>query len=144
MLKLVIKICILGALLISSVSSAQIERCAKPDKTFVVFYEHFVSNVSFQKSRIIYPLVYRFGDYAMTNPIVELWDQEKVESLPDPLIRNKKQRKAEKVEQTFLLITNRYSEVFHDVPNADYERVLYKFRNVDRCWYLEEVHDRSE
>lgn len=128
----------------SLVCNAQIERCPAKDKGFKNFLKKFVADVPFQQSRVIFPLVYRYGDYSMTNPVVELWDANKIRSLPYPLIRNSLQMKAERMEQSYLLLTDRYSEVFQDIPDSDSERVLYKFRNVDGCWFLEEVHDKSE
>jgi hypothetical protein len=144
MKKIALKLFVFLALCVPLICHAQIERCQIPDKSFKAFFGRFVDDLQFQRSRIIFPLMYRYGDYTITNPTIELWDLKKVESLADPLIRNMKQRKSENIAQSFLLVTNRYSEVFHDVPNGDYERVLYKFRNINSCWYLEEVHDKSE
>lgn len=41
------------------------------------------------------------------------------------------------------IATQHYVEVFHSKPEADSYLVLYKFRNLDGCWYLEELHDKS-
>lgn len=46
--------------------------------------------------------------------------------------------------ESILLSTKRYAEVFHDgPPESDSYRVLYKFRSIDGCWFLEEMHDKS-
>ena len=47
--------------------------------------------------------------------------------------------------ESILLSTKRYAEVFHDgPPESDLYRVLYKFRNIGGCWFLEEMHDKSK
>jgi len=54
------------------------------------------------------------------------------------------QRKKGKLVQTILLNTERYSEVYQEYGGeGDSPRILYKFRNISGCWYLEEIHDKS-
>lgn len=134
--------CFLGILMWSATSAAVIE-CRSPDKSFKSFYQRFTENARFQQSRIISPLVYRFGDYTMTTPVVELWDMAKLKAFEHPLILSRSQRKTEGINEAFLLVTSRYSEVFQDRPEADDYRMLYKFRNVGGCWFLEEAHDKA-
>lgn len=134
--------CLLGVLTWPATCAAVVE-CRTPDKAFRSFYQRFAENIEFQQSRIIFPLVYRFGDYTMTTPVVELWDMAKLKAFDHPLILSHNQRKAEGINEAFLLVTRRYSEVFQDRPEADDYRMLYKFRNVGGCWFLEEAHDKA-
>jgi hypothetical protein len=131
------------AILIWPITSTAVIVCKAPDDSFKGFFLRFTEDAAFQQSRIIFPLVHRFGDYTMTNPIIELWDINRVKTLTYPLILSQTQRKAKGIEQSDLLTTSRYAEVLQDRPEADDYRLLYKFRNVDRCWFLEEIHDRS-
>ena len=120
-------------------------QCPSHDQSFETFLQQFEEDIEFQRSRIVLPLVYRSGEYTMTNVMVELWNLEKIKKLDYPLILSRQGRKTEKVTEDIVLSTKRYVEVFHDgPPDSDLYRVLYKFRNIDGCWFLEEVHDKSE
>lgn len=134
---------LLFAIAIWPINSSAVIVCKTPDKSFKSFLARFTEDSAFQQSRIIIPLVYRFGDYTMTNATVELWDINKIKALSYPLILSPTERKAKGIAQYDLLTTSRYAEVFQDRPEADDYRLLYKFRNVDHCWFLEEVHDKS-
>ena len=134
---------ILFATIILPASSSAAIVCKAPDKSFKDFFVRFTEEIPFQQSRVIFPLVYRFGDYAMTTPLIELWDSNKLKAFPHPLILSRSQRKVEGVNQSFLLVTPRYSEVFQDRQEADDYRILYKFRSVDGCWFLEDIHDKA-
>jgi hypothetical protein len=120
--------------------------CPVPDKNgFDDFLKKFEEDINFQRTRLILPLVVREGDYSMAVVEVSLWDLGKIKSLQEPLILSKSQRKKELVTEDILLNTKRYVEVFHDgPPESDLYRMLYKFRFVNGCWYLEELHDKSE
>lgn len=120
--------------------------CTVPDnKGFTVFLKKFEEDIGFQRTRIILPLVVREGDYSMAAVKVLLWDSAKIQSLSEPLILSKSQRKKAFVAEDVLLNTKRYVEVFHDgPPESDLYRMLYKFRAISSCWYLEELHDKSE
>lgn len=120
-------------------------QCPVPDRSFKAFLQRFEEDVEFQRSRLVLPLVSRSGEYTMTDALVELWDIEKIKKLDYPLILSRQSRKAEKVAEDFVLLTKRYAEVFHDgPPESDMYRMLYKFRHIDGCWFLEEVHDKSQ
>lgn len=134
--------CLLGILTWPVTCVAVIE-CRSPDRSFKSFYQRFTENMAFQQSRIVFPLVYRFGDYTMTTPVVELWDMAKLKAFDHPLILSHSQRKIERINEAFLLVTRRYSEAFQDRPETDDYRMLYKFRNVGGCWFLEEAHDKA-
>lgn len=48
-------------------------------------------------------------------------------------------------EKVVLLQRSRYAELFQDGPaDTDSYRMLYKFRKIHGCWFLEELHDKSE
>jgi hypothetical protein len=120
-------------------------QCPTPDRSFKAFLQRFEEDIEFQRSRLVLPLVSRSGEYTMTNTLVELWDIEKIKKLSYPLILTRQGRKTEKVAEDVVLFTKRYVEVFHDgPPESDMYRMLYKFRNIEGCWFLEEVHDKSQ
>lgn len=131
------------AILFWPLVSSAIAVCKEPDKSFKNFLSNFTEDAAFQQGRIIFPLVYRFGDYTMTDLIIELWDKDKIKTLAYPLILSRGQRKKEGIQQSYLLTTSRYAEVFQDRAEADDYRILYKFRNIEGCWFLEEVHDKA-
>lgn len=121
-----------------------VEKCATPDKSFDNFLQKFESDVAFQRSRLILPLVARFGDYMMSNVVIELWTIDKIKALDYPLVLTDEGKRKEVVKETTLLNTPRYVEVYHEgPPESDSYRVLYKFRNIEGCWFLEEMHDKS-
>jgi hypothetical protein len=131
-------------IVLPSVASA-VMQCPKPDRSFKAFLQRFEEDIEFQRSRLVLPLVYRSGEYTMTNVLVELWDIEKIKKLDYPLILSKRGKKTENVTEAILLSTKRYTEIFHDGPSgSDLYRMLYKFRSIDSCWFLEEVHDKSQ
>jgi hypothetical protein len=118
-------------------------KCAKADPSFTRFLENFSENKIFQRKRILVPLVVRQGDYFVNGAEVKLMSQPEIAKLPYALFRSAKERKAANVSQSIVLKTARYAEVFHDKDEADSDRVLYKFRNIEGCWFLEEFHDKS-
>lgn len=131
--------------IVLSTSAFAVVQCPTPDRSFKAFLQRFEGDIEFQRARLVLPLVSRAGEYTMTDVMIELWDMEKIKSLDYPLILPQKKRQAEKVMETILLSTKRYAEIFQDgPPESDVYRMLYKFRNVDGCWFLEEVHDKSE
>lgn len=134
---------VLVAVLLWPVASSAIVTCNVPDRSFRHFLQKFANYPNFQQSRIIFPLVHRFGDYTMTEPLIELWDLSQVKGLSYPLILSDRQRKAEGIEQLFVLTTRRYVEIVQDRPEADDYRMLYKFRRINGCWFLEEAHDKA-
>ena len=140
-----IRFCVLAVLLMSPVTAFSVAKCSKPDRSFKEFLQHFEESIEFQRNRIVLPLVARFGDYTMTNVVIELWDAEKLKKLDYPLILSSQGRVKNHVVESILLSTKRYAEVFHDgPPESDLYRVLYKFRNIDGCWFLEGIHDKSK
>lgn len=138
----IFRIFLLCLLLVSPVSYA-IERCTKPDASFRGFLNQFTSDITFQTGRIILPLVYRNGMYSLMDPEIQLWDLQRIRKLKDPIILSRKQREERHIEESMLIVTQSYAEVFHSKPEADSYLLLYKFRNLDGCWYLEELHDKS-
>lgn len=137
---------LLAAMLVVLPTVAQaVVQCPTPDRSFKVFLQQFEKDIEFQRSRLVLPLVSRSGEYTMTDTLVELWDIEKIKKLDYPMILSRQGRKAEKVAEDVVLFTKRYAEVFHDgPPESDMYRMLYKFRHIDGCWFLEEVHDKSQ
>jgi len=128
---------------ISSATAGGI-KCIKQDASFAEFLDRFTENILFQRSRIVLPLVAKFGDYRLVEPIIKIWTLKDISSLPYPLIYSKMQRKKGKLVQTILLNTERYFEVYQEYGGeGDSPRILYKFRNISGCWYLEEIHDKS-
>jgi len=120
--------------------------CQQPDKSFDDFLEQFSNNKNFQQSRYILPLVYRSGSYSLANDYgvtVELLNMEKIKSLNYSIFRSKSERIKENIEQQIELKTERYIELLHYLPNADADMVLYKFSEINGCWFLQEFHDIS-
>ncbi|MES1982630.1 MAG: hypothetical protein V4443_09145 [Pseudomonadota bacterium] len=117
--------------------------CAKADPSFTHFLETFSEDKNFQRGRILVPLVVRQGDYFVNGAEVKLMSQPEIAKLPYSLFRSAKERKADYVSQSIALETSRYAEVLHDKDEADSDRVLYMFRNIEGCWFLEEFHDKS-
>lgn len=125
--------------------ASAVVQCPTSDRSFKAFLQRFEEDIEFQRSRLVLPLVSRSGEYTMTDVLVELWGIEKIRKLDYPLILSRQGKKTENVTESILLSTKRYAEVFHDgPPESDVYRMLYKFRNVDNCWFLEEVHDKSQ
>jgi len=120
--------------------------CEKADKSFSIFLTRFGENKQFQKSRYVLPLVVRYGVYnnpAASEISVSLLGMPEIENLGYTVFRSASERKTEYIKQQILLKTNRYVEVYHELPDADSDRELFKFRNISGCWYLEEVHNKS-
>jgi len=120
--------------------------CKQPDKSFDDFLEQFSANKSFQESRYILPLVYRSGSYSLANDYgvtVELLNMEKIKSLNYSIFRSESERVKEGIGQQIELKTERYVELLHYLPNADADMVLYKFKEINGCWFLQEFHDIS-
>lgn len=119
--------------------------CANSDSSFSTFLSRFTDDIAFQRSRLVLPLVSRYGDYEMSIQIVELLNRSEIMKLKDPLIYSRAELKNLNLEQSVLLLQkDRYAEVYQaNAGEADDTRLLYKFRNVSGCWFLEETHDRS-
>lgn len=136
---------LVAMLLIMPAMASAVVQCTIPDQSFKTFLQRFEEDIEFQRSRLVLPLVSRSGEYTMANVLIELWDIEKIKALDYPLILSRQGRKTENVTESILLPTKRYTEVFHDgPPESDLYRRLYKFRSIDNCWFLEEVHDKSQ
>ncbi len=130
-------------MLISKVSVSAVT-CTQHDASFNDFIFKFEENISFQRTRIIFPLVYRLGDYQLYNPTTKIWSLHDIMKLKYPLIYSKQQLKKEHMSQSIIIKTNRYMELYQEIlGESDSVRVLYKFRMVGGCWFLEEVHDKS-
>ncbi len=139
-----IRLFVLAMMIILPTTAFSVVQCSTPDRSFKGFLQRFEESIKFQRSRIVLPMVARFGDYTMTNVVIELWSLEKLKNLDYPLILSLQGRKKEHVMESIVLSTKRYAEVFHDgPPESDLYRVLYKFRNIGGCWFLEEMHDKS-
>jgi len=130
-------------LFISAPVSAAGTPCEKADTSFAKFLRQFGENKQFQKRRIVLPLVARFGDYQMVAPEVKLMSSSELEKLDYPLFRSNEEMKRDGVAQSVLLSTKRYAEVVQDQADADSDRILFKFRSIGGCWFLEELHDKS-
>lgn len=118
--------------------------CVCNDTSFNNFIDKFENDLSFQRIRIIFPLVYRFGDYRLYNPEVKLLSLKDIETLGYPLIYSKQQLEKNHMGQSIIIKTERYSELYQEIlGESDSVRVLYSFRMVGGCWFLEDVHDKS-
>ena len=120
--------------------------CKQPDSSFDDFLEQFSENKRFQESRYILPLVYRSGSYSLANDYgvsVELLSMEKIKSWKYSIFRSKPERIKEHIEQQIELKTEKYIELLQYLPNADADMVLYKFNEINGCWFLQELHDIS-
>ena len=117
--------------------------CIRPDPSFSKFLDAFSENQGFQRSRVLVPLLLRSGEYTLHGATIQILDAVEIENLAVPLFRSKRERKNISVYQSVLFVTERYAEVFHGRSRADFDQVLYKFRKIDRCWFLEEMHDLS-
>jgi hypothetical protein len=141
-----VSLCACLALMLPTAGVAQVAlQCTVADtKGFPAFLKKFEEDIGFQRSRIALPLVVREGDYIVQGVSIALWDIEHIKALDWPLILPRKDRNKEGVSEEVLLHTQRYSEVLQEgPPETDSYRLLYKFRNVGGCWFLEELHDRS-
>ena len=136
-------------LLFSSIASAATTEvplsCEKKDQSFKTFLSRFTEDIAFQRSRLVLPLVSRYGNYDMAIPKIELLSRSDIMKLKDPLIYSRAELKKLNLAQSVLLLQkDRYAEVYQaNAGEADDTRLLYKFRNVSGCWFLEETHDRS-
>ena len=126
-----------------STAAATVERCPKPDATFSGFLAQFAADTKFQRKRLILPLVYRYGSYWISDPKIELWDAQKIQTLKEPLMLSESKRKEKDIMQEIPIRTKKYVEVYHHKAEADTYQILFKFRNVEGCWYLDEIHDTS-
>ncbi|HEY1709051.1 MAG TPA: hypothetical protein VGG10_12355 [Rhizomicrobium sp.] len=126
-------------------SSAVTPRCAKPDASFKVFLSRFTDDKDFQRARLVLPLVARAGNYQTWDASVELWSLKKIGQMSDPLIYSRQDRKRLNLSQDIVeLRPNRYAEVYQaNAGEADDTRLLYRFRDLEGCWFLEEIDDRS-
>ena len=120
-----------------------INECKKHDKSFEIFLSKFEEDMVFQRSRIVMPLVSREGNYFTTDPKIELLDIDAIEKLANPLILSKKEMKSQNVQDYIIIKTDAFAELLQDQYESDANRVLFTFRNIDGCWYLEEMHDES-
>jgi len=117
--------------------------CAKSDPSFAKFLRQFGDDKQFQRLRTVQPLVARYGDYQMSNPDIRLLGTAELDALGYPLFRSAGELKKDGMRQSVLLYTKRYAEVVQDQTEADSDRVLFKFRSIEGCWFLEELHDKS-
>ncbi len=119
--------------------------CKKMDASFKEFLSRFTDNKAFQRSRLVLPLVARFGNYLTVDAAVELWPLAKIEQMQDSLIFSTAERKKLNLSQEIVMFqSNRYAEVYQaNAGEADDTRVLFHFRNLKGCWFLEEIDDRS-
>jgi hypothetical protein len=136
-------------LLLSGIASAATPEaplsCVKIEQSFKAFLSRFTDDIAFQRSRLVLPLVSRSGDYEEGSLKVDLLSRSNIEKLKDPLIYSRAELKKLNLAQSILLLQkDRYAEVYQaNAGEADDTRLLYKFRNVSGCWFLEETHDRS-
>jgi hypothetical protein len=131
------------ALFVTASASATGTSCAKADASFGDFLRRFGENKQFQKQRIVLPLVARFGDYQVADPQIKLLSSSELDKLDYPLFRSNSEMRRDAIAQSVLLATKRYAEVIQDQDEADSDRVLFKFRSIGGCWFLEELHDTS-
>jgi hypothetical protein len=118
--------------------------CKKADASFRSFLSRFTDDLEFQRGRLVTPLVARAGDNVTTEMTIELWTLDHIKSLKYPLIYSSRERKKQDLDQSILLQTKRYAEVFQQQREADAIRMQYRFQYYTGCWFLIEVEDLGE
>ena len=53
------------------------------------------------------------------------------------------QRKERDIVQEFRLVARDYAEVYHHKREGDSYEVLFSFRRIAGCWFLEGLHETS-
>lgn len=120
-------------------------KCMAHDRSLPDFVSRFTNDVSFQRTRLVLPLVSRTGDNLVTEMTIELWSLADVKRLKFPLILSDKDRGKQDIEQSITQLPDKLSaQVFQGQREADSFLMTYKFSNFEGCWYLEEVDDESQ
>ena len=135
----------LAAVLLASAETvlAQGTGCAVPDKSFQSFLGRFSEDEHFRSGRIIFPVVYRHGRFENGDLTAQIWDAERIKTLGAPLFMSRAQRTARDVVQELPLVTKAYAEVHHYKRESDTYEVMFSFRRLGGCWFLEGLHDTS-
>ncbi len=118
--------------------------CSVRDKSFDEFFAKFTENTQLQKERVVAPLVIRrFSEIARTEPTIELEDREKVTeeilSTKEPLVCSEKRRASLGLVKEFLVKSKHVVEVYYHTLESDTRQIIYVFRKISGCWFLEEV-----
>jgi hypothetical protein len=132
-----------GLLALAETVLAQGTGCAVPDKSFQSFLGRFSEDEQFGNGRIIFPVVYRHGRFENGDLKAQIWDAERIKTLGAPLFMSRAQRTARDVVQELNLVTKAYAEVYHYKRAGDLYEVMFSFRRLNACWFLEGLHDTS-
>jgi hypothetical protein len=122
---------------------AQKPICPVPDKSFQSFLTRFSEDMQFRDSRITFPVVYRRGRFENSDLELQLWGTARLGALGGPLIMSRAQRRERDIVQEFRLVARDYAEVYHHKRDGDSYEVLFSFRRIAGCWFLEGLHDTS-
>ena len=114
-----------------------------PDESFQSFLGRFSKDEHFRSGRIIFPLVYRHGRFENGDLTALIWDAERIKTLGAPLFMSRAQRTARDVVQELPLVTKAYAEVYHYRRERDTYEVVFSFRRLGGCWFLEGLHNTS-
>jgi hypothetical protein len=90
------------------------------------------------------PVVYRRGHFENGELQVQLWNAERLRTLEGPLFMSRAQRSARGIVKELPLVSKAYAEVYHYKRAGDSYDVVFSFRRVGGCWFLEGLHDTSE
>ena len=114
------------------------------DSEFEPFFKRFVEDSPFQQSRIVYPLVIRFGDYLSPNYLVRIVKKEQIKATFTPLIFSERERSEEQVSNTITKLIGDLVELRQEgPPEGDLYKTIYTFKKISGCWFLIEIHDKS-
>ena len=132
-------------MVLASVAPALAQKpiCPVPDKSFQSFLVRFSEDTQFREGRITFPVVYRRGRFENSDLQLQLWEAARVAALGSPLIMSLAQRRERDVVQELRLVARDYAEVYHHKREGDSYEVLFSFRRIAGCWFLEGLHDTS-
>ena len=91
---LLVLLSVLWSAAASATQPANPTACGKVGASSKAFLSRFTDDKPFQRSRLVLPLVARFGNYLTGDASVELWPLGKIERMKDPLIYSSKDQKS--------------------------------------------------
>src|SRR5258706_15036540 len=115
------------------------------DASFKEFLSRFTDNKAFQRSRLVLPLVARFGNYLTVDAAAELWPFAKIEQMQDSLIFSTAERKKLNLSQEIVMVeSKRYSEAYQaNTGERGGTRWSIHFRKLNGCMIAVAIDDRS-
>jgi len=114
-----------------------------PEPNFVAFVERFATDKSFRLERISFPLVVTLGDGAAREKVQERWSRSQFEAISAPLLLSGAALKRHGLSQRIRQVDTTDREVYQFREEADSWRRIFRFRDVDGCWYLIAYADKS-